>query len=67
MFQAVKTVSPKGNAFLTNSSLRLVEKNFLSSRNNTVLFRALLKTLKFGGNNLFKRNFISARPQKLIF
>ena len=57
----MKTVSPKGNIFLTNSSFRLVETNFLSSRNSIVLFRALLKILKFGGSNLFKRNLISAR------
>ena len=61
IFQAVKTVSPKGNVFLTNFSFWLVETNFLSSRNSSVLFRALLKILKFGGSKLFKRNLISAR------
>ena len=73
IFQAVKTVSSKENVFLTNSSFRLAETNFLSSRNSIVLFRVLLKILKFGGSNLFKRNLISAREnlffsqQKLIF
>ena len=56
-----------------NSSFLLVETNFLSCRNSIVLFRALLKILKFGGSNLFKRNLISARgscffgQQKLNF
>ena len=60
-FQAVKIVSPKRNGFfLTNSLFRLVKTNFLSSR-NIVLFRALLKILKFGGSNFFKRNLIFAR------
>ena len=62
MFQAEKQFLPtKGNVFLTNFSFRLVQKNFLSSRNSTVSFRALWKILKFGGCNLFKRNIISAR------
>ena len=56
-FQAVKIVSPKRNGFF----FRLVKTNFLSSRNIIVLFRALLKILKFGGSNFFKRNLISAR------
>ena len=60
IFQAVKTVSPKGNVFFY-FSFWLVETNFLSSRNSSVLFRALLKILKFGGSKLFKRNLISAR------
>ena len=70
---AVKTISLKGNIFLMNSSFRLVEMIFLSSRNSIVLFRALLKILKFGGSKLFKRNFISASrnwifdQQKLLF
>ena len=50
-----------GKRFLTNLSFRLVKTNFLSSRNSIVLFRALLKILKFGGSKLFKRNLFSAR------
>ena len=62
MFQAEKQFLPtKGNVFSTNFSFRLVQKNFLSSRNSVVSFRALWKILKFGGCNLFKRNIISAR------
>ena len=53
--------APKGNVFLPNSSFLLVETYFLCSRNSIVLFRALLKILKFGGSNLFKRKLISAR------
>ena len=41
--------------------MRLVETNFLSSRNSIALFRDLLKILKFEGSNLFKRKIISAR------
>ena len=59
--QVVKTVSPKGNVFLPNSSMQLVETNFMSSRNSNVLFTATLKILQFEGSNFFKRNLISAR------
>ena len=41
-----------------NSSVRLVETNFLSSRNSIVSFRALLKFLKFGRINLRKTLFL---------
>ena len=58
IFQAVKTVSLNGSAFLTNSSFGLVKTSFLFSTNSIVLFRALLKISKFGGSNLFKRNLI---------
>ena len=37
--------------FLTNSSFRLVETDFLSIGKSIFLFRALLKLLKFGGGN----------------
>ena len=73
IFQRVKTVSPRGNVFLMNFSFRLVETDSMSSRNSIIFFRALLKILKFGGSNLFKRKLISARgnlffsQQKLIF
>ena len=49
----MKTISIKG--FLTNSSFRLVETNYVPSRNSIVLFRALLKIFKFGGSSLFLR------------
>ena len=49
--EAVKTVPPKGNVFLTNASFRLVEINFLSSTNSIVLFRALLN-IKIRGYSL---------------
>ena len=57
IFQAVKKVSPSnGNVFfLTNLSFRLVKMNFLSSRNSLVLFRTMLKILKFRGSNHFKK------------
>ena len=41
--------------FLTNLSFRLVKMNFLSSRNSLVLFRTMLKILKFRGSNHFKK------------
>ena len=53
-------VSPKRKTFLKNFSFRLVEMNYLPSR-NIVLFRALLNILKFGGSSLFRTNLISAR------
>ena len=37
--------------FLTNSSFRLVETDFLPIGKSSFLFRALLKLLKFGGGN----------------
>ena len=37
--------------FLTNSSFRLMHRDFLSSRKSIFLFRALLKLLKFVGGN----------------
>ena len=39
-----------------NFSFRLVETNFLSSRNSIVLFRDLLKILKFRSSNFFMKN-----------
>ena len=61
IFQEMKIVSPSNrNVFLTNSSFRQEETNFLSSTNSIVLFRALLKILKFGSSSLFKKNLISA-------
>ena len=51
IFEAAKTVPPKGNVFLTNASFRLVETNFLSSRNSIVLFRTLLN-IKIRGYSL---------------
>ena len=51
IFQAVKKVSPSnGSVFFMNSSFRLVK----------ILFRVMLKILKFRGSNHFKRNLISA-------
>ena len=48
----MKTVFPSiGNAFLTNSSFRLVETDFLFGEKSIFLFRVLLKLLKFGGGN----------------
>ena len=55
IFQAVKTAFHKGNIFLTNSSFLIMETNYLPSRNSIVLFRALLKFLKFEGSSIFKR------------
>ena len=60
----MKTVSPTGNFFLMNSSFRLVETNFLSSRNSIVLFRALLKVL---GVATFLRETYYFCSWKLIF
>ena len=51
IFEATKTVPPKGNVFLMNASFRLVETNFLSSRNSIVLFRTLLN-IKIRGYSL---------------
>ena len=45
----------QGIHFLTNSSFLIIRTNYLSSRNSIVLFRALLKILKFDGSSLFKR------------
>ena len=47
--------------FLTNSSSRLVETVFMSSGNSILLFRVLLKFLKFGASNFLKINLIPAR------
>ena len=52
--------------FLTDSLFRLVETDFLSSGNSIPLFRALLKFLKFGGNNIFQRHLYLC-SWKLIF
>ena len=43
---------------------QLAETNVLSSKNSIVSFRVLLKILKFGGSNVFKRNLIFARRTK---
>ena len=56
----------RGKFFLTNSSIPPVETNFLFSRKSIVLFRALLKILKFGGGKLFKRN-LSFWPVEVNF
>ena len=59
IFQAVNSFSP-GKRFY--NEFRLVKTNFLSSRNNIVLFRALLKIWENSAKrNLFKRNRSSAR------
>ena len=39
--------------FLTNSSFRLVETDFLSGGKTIFLFRAMLKLLKLGGGNSY--------------
>ena len=52
--------------FLTSSSFRLVDMVFLSSGNSILLFRALLKFLKFGGSNFFQEKPYSC-SWKLIF
>ena len=57
IFQVVKSVSPERNDFLTN---------FLTNRKGIVLFRALLKILKFGGNNTSKTNLVFCSG-RLIF
>ena len=67
IFQSVKTFffRPVEKFFnLTNSSLRPVERDFLSSR--TFLFRALLKLLKFRSGNSCLQKLI-VRLVELIF
>ena len=43
--------SENGFSQVKRFSFRLVETNFLSSRNSIVLFRALLENLKFEGSS----------------
>ena len=63
-FLTVKTISPSSrNVFLTNSSIRLLKMDFLSSGKSIFLFRTFLKLLKLGGCQflLLETDFLAVR------
>ena len=47
-----------GNVYF--NEWKLMEMDFLSRENSILLLRALMKFLKFGGGEFFKRNLIIA-------
>ena len=59
IFLAMKIVFlSSGNVYF--NEWKLMEMDFLSRGNSILLLRALMKFLKFGGGEFFKRNLIIA-------